>query len=155
MSIEDDIAFLQAVPILQVLGGDALRIIAIGAENKDVQDGEILFQRGDASDAGYLILEGSFTLSAVPDDPARDMVAERGTLLGELALIKDMPRAVTATARESSTVMRIPRSLFLKMLEGYPQAAHRLREMLVTRTRDTMGEVAKVRSTLHNIEKKS
>ena len=47
----------------------------------------------------------------------------RGTLLGELALLTETVRPVTATANEPSTVLRIPRTLFLKMLEGYPDAA--------------------------------
>ncbi len=36
--------------------------------------------------------------------------------------------SMTATATTPSTVMRIPRSLFLKMLDGYPDAARRIRD---------------------------
>ena len=58
----------------------------------------------------------------------------RGTLLGELALLTETTRPVTATAAEPSTVIRVPRSLFLKMLEGFPDAARRLRDYIATRT---------------------
>src|SRR5205823_14518098 len=50
-----------------------------------------------------------------------------GAMIGEMALLTETQRPVTATACEPSTVMRIPRTLFLKMLEGYPDAARRLR----------------------------
>ena len=49
-----------------------------------------------------------------------EIIAGPGTLLGELALIAEIKRPATATANEPSTVIRISRSLFLKMLEGYP-----------------------------------
>ena len=62
MSIEDDIAFLERVPTLQVLGRTALRILAIGAESRYVHDGEELFSVGDHADCGYVVQEGSFTL---------------------------------------------------------------------------------------------
>ena len=58
------------------------------------------------------------------------MVVGRGTLIGELALLTETARPVTATAREPSTVLRIPRTLFLKMLEGYPDAARELRDTI-------------------------
>ena len=77
--------------------------------------GEVLFYAGDNADAGYLIQEGSFSLT--PDDARRrrtERPSGRGTLLGELALIVTAVRPVTATAREPSTVIRISRSLFLE-----------------------------------------
>ena len=62
MSIEDDIAFLERVPTLAILGHEALRILAIGAESRYVHHGEVLFNAGDPADAGYVIQEGSFSL---------------------------------------------------------------------------------------------
>ena len=64
MTIEDDIAFLERVPSFSILGRDALRILAIGAENRYVHSGEVLFSAGDPADAGYVVQDGSFSLSA-------------------------------------------------------------------------------------------
>ena len=64
MSIEDDIAFLESVPALALLGRDALRIIAIGAESRYVHDGAVLFFEGEAADAAFVVQEGSFDLVA-------------------------------------------------------------------------------------------
>ena len=55
MSIEDDIAFLERVPTLALLGRDALRILAIGAESRYLHDGNVLFSQGEAADAGYVV----------------------------------------------------------------------------------------------------
>ena len=147
MSIEDDIAFIERVPTLRMLGRTALRILAIGAESRYVHEGETLFTAGDVTDCGYVIQEGSFRLESARKS-AEEIVAGPGTLLGELALIAETKRPATATAREPSTVIRISRSLFLKMLEGYPEAAHILRDQIVARAHQALGEMADVRALL-------
>ena len=147
MSIEDDIAFFERVPTLRMLGRTALRILAIGAESRYVHDGETLFNAGDSADCGYVIQDGSFTLRSEQLD-REEVVAGPGTLLGELALLTEIARPATAIAREPSTVIRISRSLFLKMLEGYPEAAIKLREQVATRTQQAMQEISNVRAML-------
>src|ERR1700681_2236782 len=149
MTIEDDIAFLERVPSLAILGRDALRILAIGAESRYVHGGEVLFTVGDGADAGYVIQDGSFTLkSDNTDSTAAEVTVTRGALLGELALLTETPRPVTATAAEPSTVLRVPRSLFLKMLEGFPDSARRLRDYIATRTDQATRDMVEVRGVL-------
>jgi CRP-like cAMP-binding protein len=149
MTIEDDIAFLERVPSFAILGREALRILAIGAESRYVHGGEVLFTMGDPADAGFVVQEGSFTLKTDnTDSSAAELTVTRGALLGELALLTETTRPVTATAAEPSTVVRVPRSLFLKMLEGYPDAARRLRDHIATRTNQAAKDIIAVRSTL-------
>jgi CRP-like cAMP-binding protein len=149
MGIEDDISVLEQVPTFAVLGRDALRILAIGAENREVGSGEVLFAAGDAADAGYLIQEGAFALKeGPPDSQSEAVIARRGTLLGEFALLKDTTRPVTAIATEPSRVLRIARTLFLKMLEGYPEAATRLRKHMTGRATRTADDIRKIGSAL-------
>ena len=147
MSIEEDIAFLERVPSFAMLGRDALRILAIGAESRYVHQGEVLFSVGDTTDCGYVIQEGSFGLTT-NSKSVGEVVAGPGTLLGELALIAETKRPATATAREPSTVIRISRSLFLKMLEGYPEAADILRDQIAARARAALAEMTDVRAML-------
>jgi CRP-like cAMP-binding protein len=109
MTIEDDIVFFERVPTLGLLGRDALRILAIGAESRYVHGGEVLFAMGDQAET---------------------------------------TRPATATALEPSTVLRIPRGLFLKMLDGYPGAAEKLREILTTRCDQSASDIYTVRGLL-------
>jgi CRP-like cAMP-binding protein len=147
VSIEDDIAFIEKVPTLRMLGRTALRILAIGAESRYVHQGEVLFNAGDNTDCGYVIQEGSFTLTSTVK-AVGVVIAGPGTLLGELALIAETRRPATATAREPSTVIRISRSLFLKMLEGYPEAADILRDQIAARARHALAEMTDIRAML-------
>ena len=144
MTIEDDIAFYEQVPTLGMLGRDALRILAIGAESRYVHSGEVLFGIGDEADSGYVVQEGSFRLAS---GRAEDVVG-RGTLIGDVALMTETTRPATATALEPSTVLRIPRALFLKMLDGFPGAATKLRDLLASRTSQATDGIYGVRGRL-------
>ena len=148
MAIEDDINFFEKVPTLSMLGRGALRILAIGAESRYVHSGETLFAVGDDADGGYVVQEGSFRLSPRGGDTIRSIRVGVGTLLGELALFTETTRPVTATALEPSTVLCIPRPLFLKMLEGYPDAAFRLREILAKRTDESERDMQRLRAVI-------
>jgi len=147
MSIEDDIAFLERVPTLGLLGRDALRILAIGAESRYLHDGNVLFTQGEPADAAYVVQEGLLGLAPVRGN-AEALTVGPGTLLGELALLTETQRPVTATALEPSTVIRIPRTLFLKMLEGYPEAALRLRDSFIARAEHSESDMYRVRRVL-------
>jgi CRP-like cAMP-binding protein len=147
MTIEDDIAYLERIPLLRRLGTGALRILAIGVESYDLQPGQVLFAAGDSADGAYIIQRGSVSLK--PERAGEpEVIAGPGTLLGESALLAETRRPATATARESSTVMRISRSMFLRMLEGYPDAAQSLREMMASRADQWAREIENVRATL-------
>ena len=147
MTIENDIAFLERIPILRRLGAAALRILAIGAESHDVPAGQVLFTVGEAADGAYIVQRGSFLLvTGRKADP--EVVAGTGTLLGEAALLTETRRPATARAREDSTVLRISRTLFLRILDGYPDAAVRLRELIASRADQWARELENVRVAL-------
>src|SRR5690242_16072056 len=130
MSIEDDIAFLERVPALSLLGRDALRILAIGSESRYVHEGVTLFAEGEDADSAFVVQEGSFEL--VTNGEAAEVVGP-GALMGELALVSDMRRPTAAIAREPSSVGRITRQLFMKMLGSDPAAASRMRDAIAAR----------------------
>jgi CRP-like cAMP-binding protein len=145
MGIEDDITVLQRVPTVSVLGREALRILAIGAENLSLSAGEMLFNAGDVADSGFVIQFGAFSLKEGQADSAgQAVIAGSGTLLGEFALLTETTRPMTAIAVEPSKVLRITRTLFLKMLEGYPEAAVHMRNYIAARVTRTANEITKV-----------
>jgi len=154
MTIEDDIAVLERVPILRRLGVAALRILAIGAENRDLEPGQVLFTAGEVADCAYLVQRGSLALQPVRA-AEREVIAGPGTLLGESALLAETRRPATATAVDDATVMRLPRSLFLKMLEGYPDAARRMHEVIAARADQWAREMENVRAALASPDKPS
>jgi CRP-like cAMP-binding protein len=138
MSIEDDVALLERVPTLRLLGTTSLRMLAIGSEQRDFAGGDVLFNAGEDADAGYIVQHGAFR---VEDGSGVEIVATIGALIGELALVVAMPRPSTAIAVEHSSVIRVARSLFQRVLESDPEAARRLRDEFANRTSQIASEI--------------
>jgi CRP-like cAMP-binding protein len=138
MSIEDDVALLERVPTLRVLGTTALRMLAIGSEQRHVTRNATLFHAGEDADSGFIVQRGSFRIE---DSANAAVVAGAGSLIGELALITAMQRPSTAIALEDSSVIRIARSLFQRVLESDPAAARRLRDEIAKRTSQIASDI--------------
>src|ERR1700746_155949 len=127
MSIDDDVVLLDRVPTLHLLGTASLRMLAIGSEQRDVPRGDLLFREGDDADSGFVVQRGAFRID---NGSGAEVVAGPGTLIGELALVVPMQRPSNALALEYSTVIRIARSLFQRVLESDPAAARGAREQV-------------------------
>src|SRR5215467_11328929 len=148
MGLEDDIAFFEGVPYLAALGKQALRILAIGAETRHLQSGAVLFYAGELADGGYVVQEGSLLLEPGTLSEGKEIVVGPGTLVGELALLTNTVCQSTAIAKEPTVVVRIPRNLFRKMLEGYPAAAEKLRDSMLGRLEAWTQELGGVKRAL-------
>jgi CRP-like cAMP-binding protein len=155
MTIEDDISFFERVPTLNLLGRQALRILAIGAQTRYVHGGEVLYNAGDEADGGFVIQEGRFNLApAASEEDGKAVVVGPYTLLGEVALFTESKRAATATALEPSSVLLIPRPLFLKMLDSFPDSARKLRDIFAGRLNQSTREIYNLRAVLDAYERK-
>ena len=87
-------------------------MLAIGSEQRDYSNGDYLFNAGDEADAGYIVRRGAIRV----EDGDAEVIAGPGSLIGELALIVAMRRPSSAVAIEHSTVIRVARSLFQRVL---------------------------------------
>jgi len=149
MSLEDDIVIFEKVPTLAVLGKNALRVLAIGAESRNLPSGSVLFYAGELADGGYVVQQGSILLEPGTPLEGKEMTVGPGTLIGELALLTDMVSPATAIAKEPTTVIRISRNLFRKTLEGFPVAAKKLHDMMAERIEEWTRELETVKAALN------
>ena len=138
MTIDDDVALLERVPTLRLLGNEALRMLAIGSEQRALARGDTLFNQGDDADCGFVVQRGAFRIQ---DETGAEVVAGPGALIGELAMVVAMRRPSTATATEHSSVIRIARSLFQRVLESDPAAARRLRDEFAKRSSQIASDI--------------
>ncbi|MGF9694921.1 MULTISPECIES: cyclic nucleotide-binding domain-containing protein [unclassified Rhizobium] len=137
MALSDDIRLLSQVPLFQGLDDDQLRLVAFGAERRNIGKGQALFREHSPAECAFVVSRGRFDLYT----EGRDGLAELnssvgpGTLLSELALVTMVERKFTAVAAEDGEVLRVPRTLFHRLLEEYPAVARlleaRIKENLV------------------------
>jgi len=125
VALADDIALFSRAPLFAGLADDKLRLLAFGAERRQLVEGQTLFREGTSADCGFIVASGLFRLTATLRDGSlrEEGTAGEGTLLSELAMISAVERKYTATALEDSEVIRINRPLFRRMMEEYPEVA--------------------------------
>jgi CRP-like cAMP-binding protein len=140
MTLTDDINLLAQQPLFAGMSADQLRLIAFGADRRLISPGQMLFREGSPAESAYVIASGALELSTTGADGQREVehVAGPGTLLSELALVTLVERKFTAVAREDSSVIRITRALFHRLIEEYPDAAR----VIENRIRDNIGQLA-------------
>jgi len=102
-------SFWKRVPTLRLLGGAALRMVAIGSELRDIRAAIFCSSRATTPILGSFVQRGAFRIA---DGAGAETTVGPGTLIGELALVVPMKRPANATALEYSSVIRIARSLF-------------------------------------------
>ena len=92
--------------------------------------------------------DGAFALSIDPENSVTGYQAGPGTMLGEFALITETAQPLCAIAQQPSTVMRISRSMFLKILEADADAARAAARLYcAARTRQSVADLLVVKET--------
>jgi hypothetical protein len=78
-------------------------------------DGEVILQQGDVGDRCFIIMRGTVAI-----EQAATPVAElgRGEIVGEIALLRDVPRTATARAVGASELTALDRETFLLVVTG-------------------------------------
>ena len=124
MALQDDVRTLMSLPAFQHLDPEAVRLIAFSAETRILRAGDMLFRRGDSSDGGFAVLSGAIGLAV---SFGRETLVRAPALIGELALVTETTRPATAIAREPTSVLKVPRTLYRRILAEYPESAERVR----------------------------
>ncbi|MCJ8239806.1 cyclic nucleotide-binding domain-containing protein [Peteryoungia algae] len=128
MALSDDIELLAALPLFSGLDNDQLRLIAFGAEHRQVAAGQALFREKAPAECAYVIARGEIELYVIGRDgkPHLETRVGPGVMLSELALVTMVERKYTAVAAADVDVIRITRALFHRLLEEYPQMARQV-----------------------------
>lgn len=110
---------LQKIPYFANCTTIELRKLVEIGHRRRLDAGEVLYQAGHPGDAFYIILCGSvgYTLEGF-EDPT---VMTAGQFVGEFSLMLGIPRTVTVTAMEDTTVFAISPQGFKQILQSQPR----------------------------------
>ncbi|MDR3776416.1 MAG: Crp/Fnr family transcriptional regulator [Terracidiphilus sp.] len=110
------------------------RIIA-GKSRREYLTGESIFSQGDTSNAVFYIQSGKVKLTVVSMNGKEAVIAHlpEGSYFGEAALAGEMNRISSACALESSTIVRIERTVMQDLLHREPEFAQKFLAHLLSR----------------------
>ena len=109
-------SLLQSMPVFAPLPVIALEAVARGAIEVSVAAGVEVIHQGDPGDRFYAVADGAFD---VVMSGVLMRTAERGSNFGEVALLADVPRTATVTARRAGHLLAVERDAFLLAVTGY------------------------------------
>jgi HEAT repeat protein len=119
--------------------GADLAGIASLADVVHVDPGEVVFEQGDEGDAFYVVVQGAIRISRGQTELAT-LGPREG--FGEMAILDRETRSASATATESSTLLRLDRDSFDRVVEQNPVVARGIYRVLTERLRNTLAQIA-------------
>ena len=111
-----EIALLRSLPLFAELPAPAIEGLAAALRPVRLEAGAVLIRQGDPGDAYFAIAAGE--LDAEQDGHFLGRYG-RGDGVGEIALLRAVPRTATVTAHTAATVYQLDRDLFLTAVLGH------------------------------------
>ncbi len=109
-------ALLRSLPLFTELPAPAIEGLAAALEPVHLAAGAVLIRQGDPGDSYYVIAAGE--LDALQDGHFLRRCG-RGDGVGEIALLRAIPRTATVIAHSAATVYELKRGLFLTAVLGH------------------------------------
>jgi hypothetical protein len=136
----DRLELLQRMPIFAPLPGTALENLAARLIPVDLAAGEVVIREGDEGDRFYAIAEGQVDVSS---GGSHVSTLGPGEPLGEIALLRDVPRTATCTARTAVKLFALTRDDFLSAVTSHA-ASREAAETTVTNRLSGLASVSRV-----------
>ena len=113
-------------------------------ERRSFNPGDRVFREGEVGDCAYLVESGRLEISKdVADDVVVIGTFGKGAMVGEMALIDDVPRSATVRVVEPSVLAVIPRGTFAQRLENVDPVILQVLKLLSGRLRDQTAAAAR------------
>lgn len=134
MSINEEVDALRRIPLFSNLEPSKLKLLAFTSERLTYAKGQAIFRQGDMGDAAYIVLEGQAdVLIGAPDSQRKVATVGKHSIVGEIAVLCDVPRTATIVAADKLVALKISKDLFLRMVKEFPQMAVEIMRELARR----------------------
>lgn len=129
------------IPLFQGLSRTEMHSILMAGTLKSIADGDVLFRKGAPSDTMYAVLAGRFEIidyesanvAAEPYSIQKHIrFAEKGSILGELGLLRAAPRSATVVAVADGELLPVNWNVIRRLQWLYPPTALKFMNNLLT-----------------------
>jgi CRP-like cAMP-binding protein len=127
-----DEAKLRDIPLFAKLSRKQRKLVALRADEVDVQPGTLVCRKGESANELYVIEEG--TAKVVRDDQYLDELGP-GDFFGEMGLFDDAPRNANVVALTPMTLMVLDGPALRQLEREQPELASRISATIEHRRR--------------------
>ena len=147
MSLEQEVELIRQFPIFSKIQPAMQKLLCFSAERLNYDAGQVIFNAGDVGDSAYIIIDGTVEISVpTPSGPIVINNMGKNDLLGEIAIVGEVPRTATAKALTKLETLKISKELFMKIIRENPDAAIELIKILASRLASTTTQLTRTRS---------
>ncbi len=153
MTLQQDVEVLRSIPLFAKVEPSKLKLLAFTSEHLEFLPGDIVCQQGDPGDAAYILLEGNADI-LVDSDEGHVKVAElkKHDIVGEIAILCDVPRTATVAASTKLVTMRISKDGFFNLVTQFPQVGVEIMHELASRLHHTTRRLTEASSRIRQLE---
>ena len=99
MGLQEEVELLRNIPLFAKIELSKLKLLAFTSERLIYSQDEILFSQGDPGDAAYIIINGEADIVVnTPGGPLVIATLKQNEIVGEIAILCDVPRTATVRA---------------------------------------------------------
>ncbi len=151
-SIEDEVSMLRRIPLFAHIETAKLKLLAFTSERLAYEAGQTLCHQGDPGDAAYVIIDGAAdVLVETPNGPLKVAHLAKNAIVGEIAILCDMPRTATVRAATPLSALKIKKEQFLKLVTEFPDLSIEMLRELASRLAATTAELTEARNKLRQL----
>lgn len=137
MSLNEEVALLRNIPMFANIEPSKLKLLAFTSQRLTFAPDDVLFSQGDAGDSAYIIVDGEAdVIIDTPKGPITVAHFGRNDLVGEIAILCDVPRTATVKASSKLETLVISKDLFFRLIMDFPQIAVEIMRELARRLED-------------------
>lgn len=146
MSLKEEVEILRQIPLFAKIEPSKIKLLAFTSERLTFQPGDLLCQQGDIGDAAFFIMAGEADVIVdTPSGPLTVATLGKNDVVGEIAILIDIPRTATIQATTELTTLRITKDVFFRMVTEFPEMAVELMRVLAERLVRTTEELQKAK----------
>jgi CRP/FNR family cyclic AMP-dependent transcriptional regulator len=154
MTLNKDVEVLKNIPLFAKIEPAKLKLLAFTSERLQFVPGEPLFHQGDIGDAAYIILDGEAdVLVNAPEGPVRVATVGRNQIVGEIAILCDVPRTATVRANSELTALKVAKDGFFHLVTQFPQIGIEVMHELAARLHQTTQQLSATSARLRELER--
>ena len=147
MSLDQEVEILRQIPLFSNIDTAKLKLMCFASERLTYKPGQVLFKQGDAGDAAYIVIDGEAEVIAeTPAGPVPVAVLGRNDIIGEIAILCDVPRTATIKAASHLVTLKVTKDLFFRMVTDFPEMGVEIMRVLAHRLENTTAKLSAMRA---------
>ncbi|MEE8549150.1 MAG: cyclic nucleotide-binding domain-containing protein [Alphaproteobacteria bacterium] len=151
MSLSEELEALRNIPMFANVEPTQLKLLAFTSQRLTFGAGQDLFRLGDVGDSAYIIISGEADV-LVDKEGTEVAVAKAGKneIVGEIAILCNVPRTATIRAVTELTALKIPKDLFFRLIAEFPDMGVQVMAELARRLHRTTQQLTEALAKLED-----